>query len=119
MDNLKKKLILFGVFILLIVLSFILGRLEVINKYKLVDVPVTSEYLESRTLIKNKDIKYVKIPSSLLNEEMLLSENEIIGKYVSASTPINEGSFFFRNMVDDVSNMNDASLFEVSDDEVN
>ena len=118
MDNLKKKLILFGVFILLIVLSFILGRLEVINKYKLVDVPVTSEYLESRTLIKNKDIKHVKVPSSLLNEDMYLSEGEIIGKYVSASTPINEGSFFFRNMVDDVSNMNDASLFEVSNDEV-
>ena len=71
MDNLKKKLILFGVFILLIVLSFILGRLEVINKYKLTDVIVASEYLESRALIKNKDIKHVKVPSSLLNEDML------------------------------------------------
>ena len=118
MDNLKKKLILFGVFILLIFISFILGRLEVINKYKLTDVIVASEYLESRTLIKNKDIKHVKVPSSLLNEDMLLNESEVIGKYVGASSIINEGSFCFRDSVDDVSNMNDASLFEVGEDEV-
>lgn len=118
MDNLKKKLILFGAFVLSIIISFVLGRLGVINSYKLVSVPFASEKLDSRTLIKNKDIKYAKVPSSLLNEDILTSESEIIGKYVGSSCFINEGSFFFRDSIEDISNMNDASLLEVDDDEV-
>lgn len=117
MDKIKKKLIIFGVFFVALVLSFILGRLQVINSYKLVSVPYASEYLDSRTLIKNKDISYTKVPSSLLNENILLNDSEIIGKYVSSNSFINEGSLFFRNTVEDLSTMNDASYFEIEEDE--
>lgn len=118
MGNVRKKLIIIAAFLVVITLSFILGRLQVIRSYKLVSVPYASEYLDSRTLIKNKDISYTKVPSSLINDEIITSEGEIIGKYVGTNTFINEGSLFFRNMVEDISNMNDASYFEIKEDEV-
>lgn len=117
MNNLKKKVIIFGCFFVALILSFILGRLQVINSYKLVSIPYANDYLEARTLIKNKDISYTKVPSSLINDEMILEEGDIIGKYVSASSFINEGSFFFRSNIEDISDMKDASFFEINEGE--
>lgn len=117
MNKTKKILIISCIFIIGLVSSFILGRFQVIKSYDLIDVPCANRYLANRDLIKNKDIEYIKVPSSVLNENIILNENEIIGRYVSSDYFINESSFFFRNTIESASNMDDSSYFEIGKDE--
>lgn len=117
MNKTKKILIISCIFIIGFVLSFILGRFQIISSYKLVDVPCASRYLENRELIKNKDIEYIKVSSAILDENIILNENEIIGRYVSNDYFVNKGSFFFRNIIENGSDMDDLNYLKINKDE--
>lgn len=117
MNKTKKILVISCTFIICLVLSFVIGRLSIIQNYKLIDIPCASRLLNSRELIKNKDIEYIKVSSNMINDNIILNDSEIIGKYVGSNCAINKGSFFFENEIEEISSMNDSSYFEIKKNE--
>lgn len=118
MNDIKKKLLFLIIFLACIIISFILGRFYAFKDLNLINIPYANNNLSGRSLIKNKDISYAKVPSSMIEENVYINENDIIGKYVSYNADIHKGSFFFIDDLDDISMMNDESYFEIGDDEV-
>ena len=113
----KKTIIVLSVFIS-ISISFIGGYLISSSRYHFVDVPVANEILISRDIIKNKDIKIIKLPKEYIGDNVVLDEEQLIGKYVSLNTIINENSVIYNNQIEDIDNMNDYALLNIKDNEV-
>ena len=106
--------ILFSLVILFVALYFYLdyrlGMKEV----------ATSKYsLKNRTLISEDEIEFIKVPDAYLNEEVLVSKEDIVGKYVKINTSVPKGSFFYRGALDDYENIKDKLGSELLEGEVN
>lgn len=113
MQLFRRKSFKFLCFLVMLVLAFLGGVLIVSNKYKLIDVPIAGGFLDKREVIKNKDIEYIKMPKVYVNEDVILDENELIGKYINNDYFVNAGSFFYRNFIDDEFSMNDIDYIKL------
>lgn len=113
MENNKKS---YSVFIIigLIIASFLIGSFYVSYRYKLIDVPVANNFLDKRSVIKNKDIKYIKVPESYIDKDIILDDSLLIGKYISNNYYVNKGSFFYSSFIEDESNMNDIDYLTIN-----
>ena len=77
----KKKLIII-LSILLFILFEVAYYLYLLDKMKMVEVPVTTHLLRKRTSISEYDYKLLKVPSFLINDEIVSDIKELDGKTI-------------------------------------
>lgn len=106
--------ILFGLVILFIALYFYLDY-----RLGMKEVAIAKYSLKNRTLISEDEIEFVKVPEAYLNEEVLVSKEDIVGKYVKINTLVPKGSFFYKGALDNYENIKDKLGNELLEDEVN
>lgn len=76
---------------------------------KPVTVPYALVEMTAREEITSDKIGTVKIPSSMVNENVLTSLSDIEGKYVNYNTRIPKGSLFYKSVVVNWENMPDSA----------
>lgn len=113
MEKNNKKSISVFLAIGLVLASFLIGSFYSSYKYSFVDVPVASCFLDKRSVIKNRDIKYIKLPEMYLDKDIIVDESLLIGRYISSDYYVNEGSFFYSDFIEDESLMNDIDYINI------
>ena len=106
--------ILFSLVILFVALYFYLDY-----RLGMKEVAISKYSLKNRTLISEDEIEFIKVPEAYLNEEVLVSKEDIVGKYVKINTSVPNGSFFYRGALDDYENIKDKLGSELLEGEVN
>lgn len=111
-----------GVF-LIIISALVVGAsificLSFYAKLDLKDIYIAKYHLSNRTLISENEIEKIKVPSSYLNDEVILNKEDIIDKYVKMNCSIPKGSFFYKGSLDSLDNMKDKINAYLSDGEV-
>ncbi|NLC48615.1 MAG: hypothetical protein GX758_04580 [Tenericutes bacterium] len=74
-----------------------------------VSVPYAIEDIPARTLIEKEMLGTVKIASVMLNTNVVVSDTNIIGKYVNYNTFIPAGSLFYSSILVNWESMPDAA----------
>ena len=92
----KNVVTIVGVLVVLVVLYY--GYVSNIEKQtNPITVPVASKTIEAKTEITEEDVKYVQLPGSMIDENVLTSSVDIIGKYTNLNVTIPEGSVFYNS----------------------
>ncbi|MBR3841625.1 MAG: hypothetical protein IKM20_10850 [Erysipelotrichales bacterium] len=92
----KKQLILGILAILLLAIgSYISFQVALENAIDLVRIPFANKEIYSHYMINEEDIEWREIPKGYVDENILIDEDDIIGKYVSLDSKIAEGSLFY------------------------
>ncbi len=101
----KKKII---IFILTLLITFQIPCMiwiwypyQVKKDFDIKLIPVAARDLAYREKIATNDLKWVEIPSSLITDEMIINENELVNHLVSNEIQLVEGSFFVDGFIDD------------------
>ena len=115
----KTKRIILTVIIVVIDLAsvFLVSLLFSEYRLKFVDTYVSNVTITSRNRIEESYLTKIKVPKEYINEDTYVSKEDIIGKYVSLNATIPKGSLFYKDALDDTSNMNDLMLIELASDE--
>ena len=97
----KKKVLSVVLPLLCVICSLIFGYV-MFERYaeKYVKVYVASHHLGQRTRIEEKDLKEMMVPNVLVEENVIIGKEELIGKYVKLSCSIPSGSFFYRSALE-------------------
>lgn len=105
----KKGIITLICGIICVGILFFAYRYRVNKKVAPVTVPYATKILEPRKLITEEDISSVKVAKSMITENVIKSEKEVVGKYVNYNTTIPKGSLFYNSQVVEWKSMPDAS----------
>ena len=83
----------------------------------LIDVPVSTQEIGSRTLITKEMITYMSVPQSLVNksQNIVVNESLIVGKYVSFGTTIAANSMFYSSQLLTSQEMPDSAFANIPD----
>lgn len=111
----KKGVISIICAIICVGILFFAYRYRVNKKVAPVTVPYAVNELKSRTLITEKDVASVKVAKSMITENVIESEKDVIGKYVNYNTTIPKGSLFYKSAVVDWESMPDSSWSNIED----
>ena len=90
-------------------------NMRIRNATQPVSVPVAIKRLPSRHLITEEDIRYVEVPSGALSGDYFSRNVDVIGRYVSYDTTIQEGSVFYVGSIIDRADLPDEALMNVPD----
>lgn len=74
-------------------------------------IPVAKQNLIYRTEITEKDLDYLKLPKAFVKEDMILNQEELIGKVVSHSYQIAKGSVFTSEMIEEKERVKDKAIY--------
>lgn len=99
---LKKKMWLICSLLILILMLFLSILYVLIADNYLVEVPISKNLIENRTKIMLDDIVYIKVPKKMLQENIILDEKQIIGKYTLINTQIPRNSYFYQGVLEDI-----------------
>lgn len=115
----NKKIIILS---FLIVLFISITIYTYINYFKLasmlVDVPVSNRMIDAREKILKQDIKYIKFPKNFIPENIILNEEDIIGKYNSINNQISRNSFFYQGEIELIEESVDYPLTLMKDNQI-
>lgn len=115
----NKKIIMLS---FLIVLFISITIYTYINYFKLasmlVDVPVSNRTIDAREKILKQDIKYIKFPRNFIPENIILNEEDIIGKYNSINNQISRNSFFYQGEIELIEESVDYPLTLMKDNQI-
>lgn len=115
----NKKIIMLS---FLIVLFISITIYTYINYFKLasmlVDVPVSNRMIDAREKILKQDIKYIKFPRNFIPENIILNEEDIIGKYNSINNQISRNSFFYQGEIELIEESVDYPLTLMKDNQI-
>jgi Flp pilus assembly protein CpaB len=114
----KDRLILGGLMIGLLSVSYLGSKIYIDHRLNLVDVPVASSVLSPRTLISEKDIVWVKMPKAYLSPSIILDPQALIGKYTLITSEIPVGSVFYGSLVETLENAKDYPSLLLHDQQV-
>ena len=101
----NTKVIIISLILLVILLIILLFVLYSLNSYrnKLIVTPVVVPYaveeIPSGTKITKSMIGTIEVVPTMIKNDVITDEKEIIGKYVNDDTVIPKGSLFFKNMI--------------------
>ena len=113
----KNTVTIIGVVIILIILYF--GYTTTINSAVTpVSVPVAATTIQPRTLITEEMVTTVDIASKAVSDEVVLSTNDIIGKYSNVNSVIPKGSMFYSALLTTAQELPDSAFVKVGKDEV-
>lgn len=114
-----KKFILYFLSSLLILTIIYFGT-NFLSDYKLglTDVYVAKNSINQRELIKESDLKIIKVPKAYVDENVFNEIEDIVGKYVKQNAKVAKGSLFYKELLDEKSNIKDNLHLDLKDDEV-
>ena len=87
------------------VVYFIVGIILVIGlcfAYHMIffiEIPYATKIIEPRTKITSDMISTKRVQKKLINNNVIVNKNEIIGNYISNTSIVHEGSMFYKEMV--------------------
>lgn len=94
----KTVVTIFGVLLVLVILFF--GYSSSIKKQtNPVRVPVAAKKINAQTQITNEDVRYIEVAGSMVDKNVILAHNSIVGKYTNLNVTIPEGSMFYKDWV--------------------
>lgn len=94
----KNTVTIIGVLIILIILYW--GYKSTIDSaVKPVNVPIAKKDIPPQTEVKAEDITWISVPSIAKQNNVLLTNGEIVGKYTGVNATIPEGSMFYKNVL--------------------
>lgn len=96
----RKKIIITAIGLLLLIGFGVFGYLLYLDKMKYIDVYIASHNISQRSLITQRDLVKIRLPSFLISDDIYTSDNEIIGKYNKLAYSIPKGSFFYKNVLE-------------------
>ena len=90
----KNVVTILGVLLVLVILFF--GYTSSIKKEtKPVIVPVANKKITPETEITQEDIQYIKVPSSMISQNVEKAGANVIGKYTNINVTVPAGSMFY------------------------
>ena len=101
--------------IICVIIIFFAYRSRVNEKVKAITVPYALEEIESRTEITKDMIGSVKVASSMLTDNILRNEKDVIGKFANYNTNIPKGSLFYSSSIVDWKDMPDSAWSNIED----
>ncbi len=110
------------VFILIViqvpVMYFIWYPQHMKEDLNVVVVPVASTTLDPREQIEAHDIEWIELPSAYVPEQTILTEEELLGMYVSNMVVISKGTFFLQHLVADYHQLQDQPTHDLNDNQI-
>lgn len=97
------------------VIIFFAYRERVNDKVKAISVPYALQTISARTKIEEKHIGTVKVASSMLTDNVVRYEKEILNKYVNYNTTIPKGSLFYKSSIVDWKDMPDSAWSNIAE----
>lgn len=91
---------------------------KISQRLDLVEVVCAAHTLTQRTVIQESDVKIIEIPSAYLNQSAYQTKEEVLGKVTVHEGFIPEGSLFYYDALEDVSEISDAALLGLQEDQV-
>ena len=80
-----------------------------------ISIPYAIQTIGPKTLITADMVKTKKVPGGIVNENVIRTSNEIIGKYVINTAVIPEGSMFYKSQVVDWDEMPTSIAEDIPD----
>ena len=100
----KNVVTVIGVLVILVILFF--GYSSSIKKQtNPVSVPVAAHAIGSLTEITAEDITYKQVANSMLDENVIRNQHDIIGKYTNVNVTVPEGSVFYKDFIESAENV--------------
>lgn len=94
----KTVVTVIGVLLVLVILFF--GYSSSIKKQtNPVRVPVAAKKINAQTQITNEDVRYIEVANSMVDKNVILVHNNIVGKYTNLNVTIPEGSMFYSDWI--------------------
>lgn len=114
----KNTVTLLGVVAIILIIFF--GYRYQINKAvsPVRGIPVAKETIQPRTKITRDMIEYVDISPVVLQSNLILNENEVIGKYSNYNTVIPAGSLFYEDVLVNEKDLPDSAFVEIPEGQV-
>jgi len=114
---LKKIIFIFSGLVLLI---WILIGVNYYTEYRIgyKEVYISSHQLSARNIVEEKDIEKIKVPKDYLGDDVYTSKEDIVGKLVRVNAFVPKGSLFYKDFLEDSSNIKDYVNTKVNEDEV-
>ena len=104
----KKIKILWVVGILiLIALNVLLFDIAVKRSIDYIEIPVAAKMLSSRSKIDESSFRMQRVPSALVEGNVITDKNELIDRWVKYSVTLAQGSFFYQEYIEDASDSAD------------
>lgn len=113
----KRILIICGSIILLLGVSLLGYKIYINYSSRYINICVASHQISQRTMIKDEDILQIKVPKENVNDDVYVSKDEVLNKYVKLSYSIPKGSLFYKTALED--NIKDLANTLLKDNEVN
>lgn len=98
----KQSLMHLGIAIGLCLLAVGGSLLYIHNQLELVEVYVAKEVLPARSLLKEDNLRKIKVPKAYLSDDALLDKNRIVGKYVKIYASIPKGSLVYGSTIESI-----------------
>ena len=115
----KHKLLVSLILVILMsMLTYISYKQALLKAAKLVEIPVTSKYLKSNTLITKEDITYITLPAFVILDNVETDSNNIIGKYINTFDALGKNSLFYKDIIIEATSIDNAYLFDLKNNEV-
>lgn len=104
----KKIKILWVVGVLILfALNVLLFDIAVKRSIDYIEIPVAAKMLASRSKIDESSFRMQRVPSALVEDNVIMDKNELIDRWVKYSVTLAEGSFFYKEYIDDASDSAD------------
>ena len=117
------KKILAGLVFVLIVCGCAYGlpywvETEVSKRLDLVEVVIAKRDLSPRTVIEESYLDTIWVPSVYVEQKAYITKDEVLGKISTSKGYIPAGSLFYKSALSNVSEVNDAVLFDLKEGQV-
>ena len=107
MDKRRITLVALALSLLLSALLLLSYLILSTKKVEMVEVLVAKETIYPRQQITEKNTTTLKLPKSLILDNVLYRKEDIIGKYIQIYSLVPKDSLFYRNMLESRENLSD------------
>lgn len=100
--------------LILVVLNVLLFDIAVKRSIDYIEVPVAAMSIKSRSKIDESYIRMQRVPSALIEGNVIVDKKEIINRWVKYSVTLAPGSFFFHEYIEEADDSTDYPLLMLS-----
>lgn len=93
--------------LILIVFNVLLFDIAVKRSIDYIEIPVAAKMLSSRSKIDEFSFRMQRVPSALVEGNVITDKNELIDRWVKYSVTLAQGSFFYQEYIEDASDSAD------------
>lgn len=104
--------------IILTVCLYFSYQYSLVYANQLVKVPIASTYLSSGHQISEEDITIIEIAQYMIQDNMVLNEEDLIGKYIGSYHAFAKGSFFYEELIVMDQDVKESNNFNLQEGEV-